>query len=219
MIRQGSLIPGGGLAPLTAAVEAVETVAAHPVEAALVARARSGDREAFAELVDRHQDGVVAYLARLTGDRDRAEDLAQETFLRFYRSLGAYREEGQLKAYLFRIGANLVRSEERRKRRFHVLLPFLSRAGHDEPAGPAGMLRDELHGLVAAAIARLPLRFRVPLVLHEIEGWQYDEIARDQGCREGTVKSRVHRGRQMLRRALEPYWNGEGRWKTKTSAG
>jgi RNA polymerase sigma-70 factor (ECF subfamily) len=183
-------------------------------DAEVMARARRGDREAFAELVDRHKDAVVSYLTRLCGDRDRAEDLGQETFLRLFLAT-AYAEQGYLRAYLFRIATNLVRSEERRDRRLRLLLPFLGRAADRiDPAAHQGLLRAELHGAVAAALAELPLRFRVPLVLHEIEGWPYAAIAEELQCREGTVKSRVHRGRLHLKRKLEPYWHGGTSWKT-----
>jgi RNA polymerase sigma-70 factor (ECF subfamily) len=185
-----------------------------PSDAELMGRVREGDRDAFADLVDRHKDAVVSYLTRLTGNRDRAEDLAQETFLRLFRSAGDYTEQGYLRAYLYRIATNLVRSEERRERRLRLLLPFLSREEHAEPAAPGGLLRQELRREVAAAMAKLPLRYRVPLVLHEIEGWSYVDIAQEMGCREGTVKSRVHRGRQQLKTKLDPYWNGGAPWKT-----
>jgi RNA polymerase sigma-70 factor (ECF subfamily) len=185
-----------------------------PSEADLMALVRSGDREAFAGVVDLHKDAVVNYLARLTGHRDRAEDLAQEVFLRLWQSAGSYVEQGFLRAFLFRIATNLVRSEERREKRFRLLLPFLGRRDHDEPAAPSGLLLQELHREVAGAVAALPLRYRVPLVLHEIEGWSYVDIARELGCREGTVKSRIHRGRQQLREKLQPYWQGGTAWKT-----
>jgi RNA polymerase sigma-70 factor (ECF subfamily) len=185
-----------------------------PSDAELMSRVREGDREAFSDLVERHKDAVVGYVARLTTDRDRAEDLAQETFLRLFRAAGEYTEQGYLRAFLFRIATNLVRSEERRAQRLRLLMPFLPREEHAEPAAPSGLLRRELHREVTAAVARLPLRYRVPLVLHEIEGWSYVDIAREIGCREGTVKSRVHRGRQQLKKGLEPYWNGGAAWKT-----
>lgn len=185
-----------------------------PSDAELMVRVQDGDRDAFADLVDRHKDAVVNYLTRLTGDRDRAEDLAQETFLRLFRSAAEYREQGYLRAYLYRIATNLVRSEERRERRLRLLTPFLPRQEHVEPAAPSGLLRRELHREVTAAVAKLPLRYRVPLVLHEIEGWSYVDIAQEIGCREGTVKSRVHRGRQQLKLKLDPYWNGGTAWKT-----
>jgi RNA polymerase sigma-70 factor (ECF subfamily) len=184
------------------------------LDAVQMARVRSGDRDAFADLVDRHKDAVVNYLTRLTGDRDRAEDLAQETFLRLFRSAGSYTEQGLLRGYLFRIATNLVRSEERREKRLRLLLPFLGRQDHAEPAAPSGLLRQEVHREVSAAVAQLPLRYRVPLVLHEIEGWAYTEIAQALGCREGTVKSRIHRGRQYLKERLAPYWQGGPAWKT-----
>lgn len=183
-----------------------------PSDAELMCRVQGGDREAFAGLVDRHKDAVVNYLARLTGDRDRAEDLAQETFLRLFRTASDYDERGYLRAYLFRIGTNLVRSEERRRKRLHLLLPFLRGRDHAEPAAPSGLLRRELHRELSTALKDLPLRYRVPLVLHEIEGWAYADIARELGCREGTVKSRIHRGRQQLKQRLEPYWKGGTSW-------
>jgi len=183
-------------------------------DAELMAVVREGDRGAFARLVDRHKDAVVSYTTRLTGDRDRAEDLAQETFLRLFRAAAGYHERGFLRAYLFRIATNLVRSEERREKRLRLLLPFLGGRRHDEPAAPSGLLLQELHRQVAVAVASLPLRFRVPLVLHEIEGWSYADIAQELSCREGTVKSRIHRGRHHLRQRLEPYWNGGTAWKT-----
>ena len=185
-----------------------------PNDAELMARVRLRDTEAFADLVDRHKDAVVNYLTRLTNDRDRAEDLAQETFLRLFRAAGEYTEQGYLRAYLLRIATNLLRSEERRARRLRLLSPFLHREEHAEPAAPSGLLRRELQREVSAAVAKLPLRYRVPLVLHEIEGWSYVDIAQEIGCREGTVKSRVHRGRLKLKEWLEPYWNGGTAWKT-----
>jgi len=183
-------------------------------DSALMSEVIGGDRSAFTRLVERHKDAVVNYLTRLTGDRDRAEDLAQETFLRLFQAAPKYQEQGLLRAYLFRIATNLVRSEERRAKRLRLLLPFLGGRRHDEPAAASGMLLQELHRQVAVALAKLPLRFRVPLVLHEIEGWSYADIAQELSCREGTVKSRIHRGRQHLRQRLEPYWNGETAWKT-----
>src|SRR5258707_4641183 len=93
----------------------------------------------------RHKDAVVTYLARLSGDRDRAEDLAQDTFLRLFRAARGYTEQGYLRAYLFRIATNLVRSVERRERRLRLLMPFFPREEHAEPAGASGILRRELH--------------------------------------------------------------------------
>ena len=183
-------------------------------DAQLLTRSRKRDSQAFAQLIDRHKDQMVNYLARLTGCRDRAEDIAQETFVRFYRQLHHYRDEGTLSAYLFRIATNLVRSEERRKRRWRLLQPLLATSGftsngHPPPASPqADALATEEHSQVTRALASLDVIYRAPLVLREIEGLSYHEIADVLGCNEGTVKSRLHRGRQLLKQKLAPYWNG-----------
>ena len=182
-------------------------------DAQLLTLSRARDGEAFAQLVERHKDQVVNYLTRLTGCPDRAEDIAQETFLRFYKQLYRYREEGTLAAYLFRIATNLVRSEERRKRRWRRLRPVFEAsglaAGRTPEAGPQrDALATEEHLQVTRALASLDVIYRAPLVLREIEGLPYREIAAALACSEGTVKSRLHRGRQLLKQKLAPYWNG-----------
>jgi RNA polymerase sigma-70 factor (ECF subfamily) len=177
-------------------------------DASLMARVARGDRAAFAALVDRHEDALVAYLARLTGSPERGEDLAQEAFLRLFRAAGRYREEGHLTAFLYRIATNLVRSEARRERRWRLLAPALAPPGApaEEPRGPRRLLQRELQERLARAVAALPLSLRAPLVLYEVEEWPQREIARALGCREGTVKSRLHRARARLREELADCW-------------
>lgn len=177
-------------------------------DASLMARVAQGDRAAFTALVERHKDGLVAYLARLTGSPERGEDLAQEAFLRLFRAAGRYREEGHLAAFLYRIATNLVRSEARRERRWRLLAPVLAPAGvpAEEPRGPRRVLQRELQDRLGRAVAALPLSLRAPLVLYEIEEWPQREIARALGCREGTVKSRLHRARARLREELADTW-------------
>lgn len=173
-------------------------------------------------LIDQHQDLLVNYLAKLVGNRDRAQDLAQETFLRFWENRERYREEGSLKAYLLRIGTNLVRDEERRRRRWHQILPFFGSSGHSvedepveaktsEPDPLAQALGREAQAAVQAALAELELSFRAPLVLREIEGMSYQEIADSLQCREGTIKSRLHRARGLLKERLLPLLEGAKR--------
>lgn len=182
--------------------------ASEPSDDQLMARVGAGESGAFAPIVDRYKDRLVGYLARLTGDPDRAQDLAQEAFLRLFQASDRYRAEGHLGAYLFRIGTNLVRSEERRKSRWRVLEPMFANGGPDraEPEAQRSVLGQELYDRLRREIARLPLDYRVPLVLFEIEEWSYREIAELVGCREGTVKSRMFRARQRLKEALTPYW-------------
>jgi len=140
----------------------------------------------------------------LVRDRERAEDLAQESFLRLYERGGKYRERGLLQAYLFRIAINLLRSRERRKMRWDRIRSLLSTSNGDrtEPAQEERLLRNERHDRLRRAIATLPLHYRAPLVLHEVDGWPYREIGEALNCREGTVKSRIHRGRQLLKQKL-----------------
>lgn len=187
-----------------------EAIPAPSTDGELLRRARAADADAFADLVDRHKGLLINYLARLTGCRTRAEDLAQETFVRFYQTLDRYREQGALTAYLLRIGTNLVRSEERRARRWRLLRPMLEAPVPASEQGPQGsVLASEEHRQVTRAIASLDLRYRAPLVLREIEGLAYGDIARALELSEGTVKSRLHRARALLKRKLKPYWHGE----------
>jgi RNA polymerase sigma-70 factor (ECF subfamily) len=185
-------------------------------DAELMARVGGGDRQAFGELVERHKDHLLTYLCRLTGSRDRADDLAQETFLRLFHAARSYRERGRLGAFLVSIATNLVRSEERRARRWRLLTAAFAPEGRPlpapspaaEPAGDERLLSDERRRHLAAALARLPLPLRVPLVLAEVEGWPLKDVARQLGCREGTVKSRLFRARRRLRAELAPVLAG-----------
>ncbi len=177
----------------------------------LVALGLSGERAAWGELVERHKDGLVNYLTRMTGERATAEDLAHDAFVRLFEHAASYRPLGKFRAYLYRIAVNLLRSQQRRKQRWRLIASHFLPANGDRPEPPpsARMLGHERDRQVADAVARLPQRFRAPIVLFNVEGWSYREIADALGCREGTVKSRIHRGRLLLRRALAPYWKGE----------
>ena len=184
-----------------------------PTDAELMAEVKQGDGQALGALVDRHKDAMVNYLTRLTGSRDRGEEIAQEAFLRLFQSASRYREEGRLLPLLYRIATNLVRSEDRRARRWRLvegtfLIHALGGGWHQPPAAQARLLRAEEHQVLAAALAELPLRFRAPLVLAAVEGRSHQEIAQLLGCREGTVKSRIYRGRERLRALLTPYRAG-----------
>jgi RNA polymerase sigma-70 factor (ECF subfamily) len=180
-----------------------------PADAELLAAGREGDIDAFAQLIDRHKHAVVNYLTKLTGSRDEAEDFAQEAFLRIVQRRGNYDERGYFKAYLYRIATNLVRSAHRRQTRWRVVHGLISSNGHHaEPGQQHQVLREEIGARLRRAVADLPLRYRVPLVLYEVDEWPYRRIAEFLGCREGTVKSRIHRGRNLLRERLQPYLNG-----------
>ena len=183
------------------------------IDAQLMVRVRMGDLEAFGDLIDRHKNPLVNYLAKLTHCRDRAEELAQESFLRIFESAARYRERGVFSAYLFRIATNLLRSEERRSQRWRGLTSSVS--WHQEHAQSTAeptpqwlALSGEATSRVSRALSELPLHYRAPLVLREIEGCSYAEIATSLQCREGTVKSRINRAKAQLRELLRPYWEG-----------
>lgn len=181
-------------------------------DGSLFARARSGDGHALSCLVDRHKDALVNYIARLSGCRDQAEDVAQDTFVRLLERSASYVERGMLRPYLYRIATNLVRTRQRREQRWRVLQPKLAAVNGlgAEPPQLAALQRRELGALLAKSLKDLPLRYRVPLILRDIEDWSYAEIAQSLNCKPGTVKSRIHRGRQMLRKLVAPHWNGVG---------
>lgn len=175
----------------------------------LMQRVREGDDDAFGEIVDRYKDSLVNYLTHLVRSRDRAEEIAQDAFVRLYRNADKYRQQERLGPYLFRIATNLVVSEVRRERRWTLLLPRLHASTRTTtPAPDTNLFTSEIQRQVAAAIDRLPVNYRAPLVLFEIEEWSYDEIAKALDVRVGTVKSRISRARDLLRRHLAPWWTG-----------
>ena len=180
-------------------------------DAELMARTSEGDRPAFGVLVNRYKDPIVNYLTKITGNRGNAEEAAQETFVKLFHAAPRYREQGQFSAYLYRIATNLVRQEERRRRRWHLVSGVLARNAkavtEDRESAHEAVLRQELGRELVAALARLPIRYRVPLVLRDVQGWSYEDIARLTASRLGTVKSRISRGRSILRHSLEPYRN------------
>lgn len=165
--------------------------------------------DAFTRLVEQEKDPLVNYLTYLTGSPDRAEDVAQETFLRFFQMLERYEERGRLRSLLFRIATNLVRKEERRKRRWGKVVPFLLNGHSEDPVAQRKVLQSELLGQLTEALRELPFHYRAPLVLFEVEGWSYSEIASHLDCSQGTVKSRIHRAREKVRIRLDPYFEKE----------
>lgn len=175
----------------------------------LVARAAAGDATAFRELVERHQTRIVSLLSRLCGCSEQALDLAQETFLAAYRHLRSFRQESSFSTWLHAIAVNQARSAARR-RRPAASLDAVSADGRrqcPEPAAElpevsAGLEREELARGIAAALGRLDLRYREVVVLADMHGSSYEEIAATLEIPVGTVRSRLHRGRTELRAVL-----------------
>lgn len=176
----------------------------------LMERVRGGDEEAFGTIVDRYKDSLINYLTHLVRSRERAEEVAQDAFVRLYRSASQYKEQERLGPYLFRIATNLVVTEARRQKRWTLLLPRLHASSRTSaPPADAPVLVDEIQRQVHTALERLPVKYRAPLVLFELEEWSYEEIAKALEIRSGTVKSRISRARDLMRRHLAPWWIGD----------
>jgi RNA polymerase sigma-70 factor (ECF subfamily) len=179
----------------------------------LVAATRDGDELAFQEVVRRYRTPITNFVYRMLNDYDTAVDLAQETFLRVYSAAGRYEAQYSFSTYIYRIASNLAISEIRKRRRRKVvsLFGFFS-SEEDEPADldprderplpEDELLRAERKQAVTRAIASLPARYRGALVLRDIEGHSYEEIAAILDLSEGTVKSRINRARALLRERL-----------------
>jgi RNA polymerase sigma-70 factor (ECF subfamily) len=179
----------------------------------LVAAVREGDELAFAEVVRRYRGPITNFVYRMLNDYDTAVDLAQETFVRVYTSVGRYEANYSFSTYIYRIAANLAISELRKRRRRKVVSFFGVFGGDadeateldpadERPLAEDELLADERKRAVKRAIASLPEKYRTALVLRDIEGHSYDEIAAILDLSEGTVKSRINRARGLLRDKL-----------------
>jgi RNA polymerase sigma factor (sigma-70 family) len=156
------------------------------------------------EVVERHSDRVYRLAYRLTGDRHDAEDLTQEVFVRVFRSLDTY-TPGTFEGWLHRITTNLFLDQARRRQRIRFDALSDERAGtlrSPTPAPDVAVADRLFDDDVEQALAALPPEFRAAVVLCDVEGLSYEEIADILGAKLGTVRSRIHRGRAMLRRAL-----------------
>jgi RNA polymerase sigma-70 factor (ECF subfamily) len=173
-----------------------------------VERARSGNREAFDELVRAHFAEVYGVLHRMVGNHEDAEDLAQETFVRAYSSLRFYRGEGTFGAWLARIALHLAHDHHRsRGRRGPIVgleaLGYEPEAATDEPVGE--ITRREMVKRLGEAVDQLPHNLRAAIVLRVMEGREYEDVARATGMKPGTVRTQVMKARRLLLRHLEPW--------------
>jgi RNA polymerase sigma-70 factor (ECF subfamily) len=177
-------------------------------EARLVVQALAGSQSAFEQIVVRYQRPVVRLIARMTGDRALAEDLAQETFVKAFRSLAAFDTTRRLSSWLFRIAHNTAIDAMRRSRPPPVSIEathIASAAGLDEPATPPApdpVERQELGRALEAALAELRSDQRAAIVLRYENGLSFDEIGTVLGVPEATARSHVHRARKELARLL-----------------
>lgn len=180
-------------------------------EAALIHRCAEGDDAACAELVAEHQRMVVQLAMNLLGDRDEALDLSQEVFLRVFRTIHRFRGQSSLRTWIYRIAVNQARNKHRFWRRRHradqvSLDQHIAAHGEFRSGGnttPDRVLaQKELASQLQNALDALPFDQRTAIVLREVDGMSYEEIAFSLGVAVGTVKSRLTRARQALRNQL-----------------
>lgn len=187
-------------------------------DAALIARCQRADVAAFNEIVARYKTKIYNYLYRMTGNAEDAEDLAQEVFVRMYTNIHAFRAEASLSTWLFRIAGNLcIDAFRRNKKQRGAVVSLDASLSEDESEGatrdiPDSTLapetlfaRKELGMQIETALAKLPHKLRSAVILHDIEGLPYEEIAAVEKIPVGTVKSRIFNARVSLRASLRSY--------------
>ena len=194
-------------------VDAGPPAGAEESDLELVRRAQKNERGAFDLLVLKYQHKVVTLVARLLRDPTEAEDVAQEAFVKAYRALGSFRGDSAFYTWLYRIAVNTARnsiaSRQRRPLDYEAELSeseqnnVAARLKHDDTP-EATVLSEEIRQTVNQAIEQLPEDLRTAIVLREIEGLSYEEIAAAMDCPVGTVRSRIFRAREAIDRALQP---------------
>jgi len=180
----------------------------------LIELAQEGNEESFSELVRRYQSKVFSMALNFTRDRETADDLSQEIFLKAYLALPKFRFKSEFGTWLYRVALNHVRDFLRKKGRIkEVSLEEIGEISvSDEGIEKREKEREEERRkrLLRASVETLPPKYRIVLTLRDIQGLAYDEISRVLKVSPGTVDSRLHRARKMLRKKLLPHVSLEG---------
>ncbi len=182
---------------------------------AVVASFLAGEQRAFAELVERYQTRLLNFVYRTTGDRERAEDLVQETFIRVYRHLHRFDQTKKFSTWIYTIASNLAKNELRNRSRNPLVLFQTIKKNWDADQRPLEWedntyrpddlyRKRHLRRMVETAVDQLPGHHRTVFVLREMEGKTYEEIAEITGCNLGTVKSRLNRARNNFAQLVAP---------------
>lgn len=168
-----------------------------PTDIELVGRVVSGDHDAFTTIMLRHEDRVFSVCLRITGDRDRALDATQETFLTVFRKAGQFKGDAALGTWIYRIAVNTCYDQLRKakRRRTDPIPDYLDPV---DPSAEGDIDSAALRPEIRAALDKLPVDFRAAVVLSDIEGMSMSEVAQVLGVPAGTVKSRLFRGRRLL---------------------
>lgn len=183
----------------------------------LTVACQTEDRKVFDELVHRYHKQIYNVAYRMTGNHADAEDLTQDTFVKAFRFFSYYKRNMPFDNWLYRIMSNIHIDWLRRRPKFHVRSldePVRQEEGEtmlelpDTSDGPEALtLSSELDAEMQSVLNTLPVDFRLTVILSDIEGLSYEEISETMGCSIGTVRSRLHRGRKLLREKLKPYFD------------
>lgn len=184
----------------------------------LIEATRNGEAEAFTEIVNRYRNPLTNYIYRMLNDYEEAVDLAQESFVRVYFAIERYHSKYAFSTYIYRIATNLAISEirKRKRRKLFSLTGLFQAEGNEEmefqpqdekPLPEDDVINDEGGVVLAKAITALPDKYRAAIVLREIEEKTYEEVAEILGLGLGTTKSRISRGRAILRQKIRKYFS------------
>ncbi len=172
-------------------------------EQELMRLVQAGDEMAFAQIVSAYKDRIVNYLFQFTGDYQKAVELSQETFVRVYFKADHYKPLAPLSSWIYAIASNLAKTEMKKSRRFPTvsldnLTPHVVReSAYSEDPPDSGLVKN-----LREALNSLPARYRIPVILKDMEGFSQEEIAQILKKPVGTIKARISRGRSFLKRKL-----------------
>jgi len=220
-LPQGKPASHGGVAPSQASDPVVADIAAGvsptPGEAEALALAQSGDHHAFAQLYSLHKRRIYSLCLRMVGNVAEAEDLTQEAFLQLHRKIATFRGDSAFSTWLHRLAINVVLMRLRKKGLSLISLDeAMDPAPEERPGRSFGAADLNLAGSIdrlalERAIANLPAGYRLIFVLHDVEGYEHNEIASMLDCSIGNSKSQLHKARLKLRDALRTYPRQEAR--------
>lgn len=181
----------------------------------LVSLACSGSQRAFERLVRKYQDMVYRLAFRFFGNQEDALDAAQEVYLKAFRGIKSFQGRSSFKTWIYRITSNtcLTISEEKQKQKKSIIKSIFDWFSRPPVSDPAKTVVDreyqmELQKAIQEKIAKIPEVYRLPVILKDIEGKSLEEISEILEIKEGTVKSRINRGRRLLQESLEPFYRG-----------
>jgi RNA polymerase sigma-70 factor (ECF subfamily) len=189
--------------------QAKKLIAPGLTEAEAIERAKAGDAEAFEALYGFHKRRVYSLCLRMTGNTAQAEDFTQDAFMQLYRKIGTFRGESAFSTWLHRMAVNVVLMQLRKKGLPEISLDeMLEPVREDGPKRDIGARDNVLAGSVdrvnlERAIADLPPGYRIVFMLHDVEGYEHNEIAEMMGCSIGNSKSQLHKARLKLRDLLK----------------